>query len=90
MNKFLVIQNGKITSERVSLEIVDGEIQDDGTYGTVGQVFISGSWVDDPVEIAERDKQNRIAELKALIDNKNYLGDSVTVERAELRTLLGL
>ena len=42
------------------------------------------------LEIAEQTKQNRIAELKALIDNKNYLGDSVTVERAELRILLGL
>lgn len=41
-------------------------------------------------ELQEQVNLDRIAELKALIDNKNYLGDSVTVERAELRTLLGL
>ena len=90
MKRFVVIKSNKIVSSRFATSIVEGEIQDDGTYGSVGQVLINGSWVDDPVEIVERDKQNRIAELKALIDNKNYLGDSVTVERAELRTLLGL
>jgi hypothetical protein len=41
-------------------------------------------------EIAEQAKQQRIAELKEIITNKNYLGDDVTVERAELRVLLGM
>jgi hypothetical protein len=38
----------------------------------------------------EQLKVEKIVELKQIIDNKNYLGDDVTAERAELRELLGL
>lgn len=90
MKRFLIIVNNKIISDRSALEIVDGEIEDNGTYGEVGMILLDGVWQKDPQEIAEQIKQNRISELKEIITNKNYLGDDVTVERTELRALLGL
>ena len=50
----------------------------------------SATRIPSPDEIQEQEKQVRISELKELITNKNYLGDDVTAERNELRTLLGL
>ena len=64
MNRYVVIKNNKIISERHFDKIVEGEIIDNGTYGTVGQVLINGSWVDDPVDIANIIKSTRIQELK--------------------------
>lgn len=93
MKRFLIIQNNKIIADRYdSREIIqDGEVEDDGTYGKQGEVLIDGVWKRDPKEIAEQIKQNRIAELKEIIDTKGrYLGDDVSDERAELRELLGL
>jgi len=90
MKRYLTIQDNKIVSDRFYNEIVDGEIEDDGTYGEVGMILLDGVWQKDPQEIAEQAKQQRISELKQIIDNKNYLGDDVTEERAELRTLLGM
>ena len=90
MKRFLTIKNNRIISDRWYDEIVDGEIEDDGTYGEVGMILLDGVWQKNPQEIAEQIKQNRIAELKEIITNKNYLGDDVTAERTELRELLGL
>jgi len=90
MSRFLTIKNGKITRERTFTEIVDGEILDDGTYGTVGQVLINDSWVDDPVEIANNIRSARIQELKMEITNKKLLDMDCVAEQNELRTLLGL
>ena len=90
MKRFVTVINNKIISDRYYDKIVEGEIEDDGTYGEVGMIIINGTWQKDPQEIAEQIKQNRIAELKETITNKNYLGDDVTVERTELRALLGL
>ena len=93
MNRYLTIINNRIISERYALEIVEGEIPADESHenAQVGMILLNGVWQVDPQEIAEQAKQQRIAELKAIIDNKNYyLGDDVTAERAELRELLGL
>lgn len=92
MKRFLTIQNNRIISERSALEIVDGEIEATKEFDgvEVGMILLDGVWQKDPQEIAEQIKQNRIAELKEIITNKNYLGDDVTVERTELRALLGL
>jgi hypothetical protein len=90
MKRFLTIIDNKIISDRHYTEIVDGEVEDDGTYGEVGMILLDGVWQRDPQEIAEQSKQQRIAELKEIITNKNYLGDDVAEERAELRVLLGM
>ena len=90
MNRFLVIHDNKIVAERYAVSIVEGEIQDDGTYGKFGQVLIDGVWVDDPTEIAENAKQARIIELKEIIVNKKLLDMDCTLEQIELKTLLGL
>ena len=91
--KIITIKNNKIIEKKeVSSHYVmcESDVLDDGTYGEVGQVLINGAWQKDPIVIAEQANQQRIAELKQIIDNKNYLGDDVTEERAELRTLLGM
>ena len=92
MKRFLTIQNNKLLADRYGLEIVEGEIEATEEFEgvEVGMILLNGVWQKDPQEIAEQIKQNRIAELKEIITNKNYLGDDVTVERAELRELLGL
>ena len=90
MNRYLMVKNNKIISERYFTKILEGEILDDGSYGNVGDTLIDGVWQKDPAELEEQAKQTRISELKELIDNKNYLGDDVTAERAELRMLLGM
>ena len=92
MKRFLTIVNNKIVAERYAQEIVDGEVWEDGTTvnAKCGDMLIDGVWQRDPLEIAEEAKQKRIAELKELITNKNFLGDDVTEERNELRTLLGM
>lgn len=90
MNRYIVIKDNKIISERFYTEAVEGEILDNGTYGNLGDVLINGTWQKDPSEIQLIQKRTRILELKEIIDNKNYLGDDVTAERAELRELLGL
>ena len=92
MKRFLTIQNNRLISDRYALEIVDGEIESTEEFDNVkvGMILLDGIWQVDPQEIAEQIKQNRIAELKELITNKNYLGDDVTAERTELRALLGL
>jgi hypothetical protein len=53
-------------------------------------VLLDGVWQKDPVEIAEQIKQNRIAELEIIIDQKVRLGDDVQELRSEYRALLGL
>ena len=58
--------------------------------GTVGQVLINGSWVDDPVEVANNAKSARIQELKMAITNKKLLDMDCVAEQTELKTLLGL
>lgn len=92
MKRFLTIQNNHLISERFAIEIVNGEIESTTDFDNVevGMILLDGVWQRDPQEIAEQQKQQRIAELKELINNKNYLGDDVSVERAELRQLLGL
>jgi hypothetical protein len=92
MNRFLTIQNNRLVAERHALEIVEGEIEATEEFdgAEVGMILLDGVWQKDPQEIAEQIKQNRIIELKQIIENKNYLGDDVTAERAELRELLGL
>ena len=90
MNRYVVVENNKIISERYFDKIVEGEIIDDGSYGTVGQVLINGLWVDDPVEIASNIKSARIQELKMAITNKKLLDMDCVAEQTELKTLLGL
>lgn len=92
MKRFLIIQNNRLIAERYALEIVEGEIEATEEFEgvEVGMILLNGVWQKDPQEIAEQIKQNRIAELKEIITNKNYLGDDVSDERAELRELLGL
>ena len=90
MKRYVVVENNKIISERYFDKIVEGEILDDGTYGTVGQVLINGSWVDDPVEVANNAKSARIQELKIEITNKKLLDMDCVAEQTELKTLLGL
>lgn len=92
MKRFLTIQNNRLIAERYALEIVEGEIEATEEFENVevGMILLNGIWQKDPQEIAEQIKQNRIAELKEIITNKNYLGDDVSDERAELRELLGL
>jgi hypothetical protein len=92
MKRFLTIQNNRLIAERRALEMVEGEIEATPEFDNVevGMILLDGVWQRDPQEIVEQAKQARIAELKELIDNKNYLGDDVTAERAELRELLGL
>jgi len=92
MKRYLTIQNYRLISERFANEIVDGEIESTEEFGNVkvGMILLDGVWQKDPQEIAEQIKQSRISELKEIITNKNYLGDDVTVERTELRALLGL
>jgi hypothetical protein len=92
MKKFLTIQNNRLIAERYAQEIVEGEIEATEEFEgvEVGMILLDGAWQKDPQEIAEQIKQNRIAELKEIISNKNYLGDDVTLERAELRELLGM
>jgi hypothetical protein len=57
---------------------------------TDGTPYSESRFLPTDEEIAEQAKQQRIAELKEIITNKNYLGDDVTEERAELRELLGM
>jgi hypothetical protein len=92
MKRFLTIQNNRLIAERYALEIVEGEIESTEEFNgvEVGMILLDGVWQKDPQEIAEQAKQQRIAELKEIITNKNYLGDDVTEERAELRVLLGM
>lgn len=90
MKRFLIIENNKIIGDRWYDEIVDGEIEDDGTYGEVGMILLDGVWQKDPQEIAEQIKQNRIAELKIEITNKKLLDMDCTAEQTELKGLLGL
>lgn len=91
MNRFVVIKNSKIVAERYGDVIAEGEIPDDGTYGEFGQVkSLDGSWIRDPEEVAFFEKQTRINELKEAITLKNLLGDDSTLEKAQLRTLLGM
>jgi hypothetical protein len=92
MKRFLIIQDNRLIADRYAQEIVEGEIEATEEFEgvEVGMVLLNGVWQRDPQEIAEQTKQARIAELKELIDNKNYLGDDVTAERNELRELLGL
>ena len=90
MNRYVVVENNKIVSERYFDKIVEGEIIDDGTYGAVGQVLIKGSWVDDPVQIANNIKSTRIQELKIEITNKKLLDMDCATEQKELKTLLNL
>jgi hypothetical protein len=92
MKRFLTIQNNRLIAERYALEIVEGEIESTEEFNgvEVGMILLDGTWQKDPQEIAEQAKQQRIAELKEIITNKNYLGDDVTEERAELRELLCL
>ena len=92
MKTFLTIINGKITYSRQDTRDIklEHEVEDDGTYGNVGDILIDGVWKPDPLSVAEQAKQQRITELKTLIDNKRYLGDDVTAEQTELRELLGL
>jgi len=44
MKRFVTIINNQIISERYYLEIADGEIEDDGTYGEVGDILVNGVW----------------------------------------------
>lgn len=92
MKRFLTIQNNRLIAERYALEIVEGEIETTEEFKgvEVGMILLGGTWQKDPQEIAEQAKQQRITELKEIITNKNYLGDDVTEERAELRVLLGM
>jgi hypothetical protein len=92
MKRFLTIQNNKFIAERYALEIVEGEVEATEEFNSVevGMILLDGVWQKDPQEIAEQAKQQRIAELKEIITNKNYLGDDVAEERAELRVLLGM
>jgi hypothetical protein len=92
MKRFLTIQDNKLIAERYALEIVEGEIESTEEFNSVevGMILLDGTWQKDPQEIAEQAKQQRILELKEIITNKNYLGDDVTEERAELRVLLGM
>jgi hypothetical protein len=90
MKRFITVIDNRIIGDRYYTEIVDGEIEDDGTYGEVGMVLLDGVWQKDPVEIAEQIKQNRIAELEIIIDQKVRLGDDVQELRSEYRALLGL
>ena len=70
--------------------IIDGEQWDEYEIKTEKQTAVVRERIPTEEEIAEQAKQARITELKQIIDNKNYLGDDVTTERAELRELLGL
>lgn len=72
------------------LVIIDGKQYDEYEVNTGQQVAVIREYIPTEEELAEQQKQQRITELKELITNKNYLGDDVTVERAELRELLGL
>ena len=92
MTRFLTIVNNKIVAERHAKEIVSSEVWEDNQTinAKVGDVLIDGVWQQDPLEIAEIAKRNRITELKELISNKLLLGDDVTEDRNELRTLLGM
>lgn len=89
MKRFLTIQNNKIISDRYYDEIVDGEIEDDGTYGEVGMILLDGTWQKDQEEIAEQIKQNRIKELEISIARLKLLDMDCANEQAELKQLLG-
>lgn len=74
MKRFLTITNNKIISDRFALEIVDGEIEDDGTYGEVGDILVNGVWtkpVQLPVIIQPSNKEvndNLIVIMNGLTD----------------------
>ena len=89
MKRFLTIENNKIIGERYdSRELIqNGEIEDDGTYGNVGDILLDGIWQKDLQEIAEQAKQSRIAELTTLIEKKRIRGYDVSAEIAELEEL---
>ena len=86
--KFITIKDNKIVGTREAKEIVTGEVVDDGTYGNLGDILLVGVWQKDPLEIVEQEKQERIYTLKEIITDKNLLGEVVTAEQAELKTLL--
>lgn len=92
MKRFLTIQNNRLISERYALEIVSGEIESTDEFENVevGMIFLEGVWQRDPQEIAEEQKQQRIAELKLTITNKKLLDMDCTAEQTELKLLLGL
>ena len=73
---------------------IDGKNYDEYEINTNKQVAIVREYIPTQEEILqmeeEKSKQQRITELKTLIDNKRYLGDDVTAEQTELRELLGL
>ena len=70
--------------------IIDGTEFDEYEVNTGKQIAVVRERIITEEEITEQANQQRISELKQIIDNKNYLGDDVTEERAELRTLLGM
>ena len=92
MNRFLIIKNNKLLSERFALEIVQGEIEATEEFDNVqvGMILLDGVWQKDPQEIAEQIKQYRIAELKQSITNLKLLDIDCTAEQTELKALLGL
>lgn len=90
MKRFLTIQDNKIVSDRFYTEIVDGEIEDDGTYGEVGMILLDGVWKVDPQEIVEQQKQFRILELEEKIRKLKNIDMDCSTEQAELKVLYGL
>ena len=77
-----------------NLVTIDGKNYDEYEVNTGKQIATIREYIPTEQEIQEleiqQQKQQRITELKTLIDNKRYLGDDVTAEQTELRELLGL
>ena len=73
---------------------IDGKSYNSYEINTGKQVAVIEEYIPTQEEIEQSQlqqaKQQRITELKTLIDNKRYLGDDVTAEQTELRELLGL
>lgn len=90
MKRFVIVKDNKIIAERYGLEIVDGEIEDDGTFGGVGQLNENGNWIDDVAAKEQLNKGLRINELRQLIHDKKLLDLDCSAEQIELKQLLGL
>ena len=73
-----------------NLVIIDGLQYDEYQIDTGNQIATIREYIPTEEDLQKLQNESRITELKEIITNKNYLGDDVTAERAELRALLGL
>jgi len=67
---------------------IDGIDYDEYAIKTKTQTATVREYIVTTADIAEQEKRQRIYTLKEIITNKNFLGEVVTTEQTELKTLL--